>query len=848
MTETEEVSCPVGCYCSPDEALGASRLCPGGTFGNVTGLASALCSGPCEAGYYCPRGSTSATPFPCGDVNVFCPRSSTLPTPVSTGYYTVSGLETAKGSLTTDALTAEREKDRITRVTQRRCEPGRYCVDGERYACPAGSFGSKAGLTTSECSGPCAAGYYCPQGSIVAQAVACASSSTFCPKGSALPTTTDRGYCAVAVDSAGGVRWYSQRKAKPGEFAWRGTCYPCPAGTYGDEEMETRPTCSGSCTAGYYCPQGSSSPTQRQCGSAAVYCPEASKEPWKVLKGYYTSLTVLAIAPNETTAPGCEPGEYRDYSTTISAFMDVVTGRSPVIVDYGDSSFPVAQCVSCPDGTFKPGTGDAFELCQLCPEYTTVSTNDRRSCSCFRLAGGDSFDGSAFALYFEQETLTCELVPKALVETIGDTTSDSIYTRSEQFPCERGFLCSDGVRSPCPAGYYGDGSLETRPTCSGVCSPGFYCPLASTNSSAHVCGDPNVFCPSGSAVPTPVWPGYYSVRLLPYEADSFLVSNVGFETYSVASTGEQAQKNEVIRDGQRECEAGTFSVDGNKFLCPAGRYGDKSGETSPLCTGLCTKGYYCPEGSTSPTQIECGGDGVLCPTGSPKPQLVPQGYYSIGITNTTRFFQSPCEPGYFCISGVKYQCPAGTYGAVSGLSTAACTGKCAPGYYCPSYPGPPSISCTQNECGNSAVYCPEGTGNEPAFVSSGYYSVLTSGMADDGRNATQNDVKICPKGFYCRQGIRIRCPEGTYGDVDGLSAASCSGWCPVGFSCPFATTDYRLIPCLPGTYSTKGASACIQCPASSQSRASVLKNFQLLPKEKIDKPQCTTHRECCFFG
>ncbi|KAH7489082.1 uncharacterized protein KRP23_3020 [Phytophthora ramorum] len=88
----------------------------------------------------------------------------------------------------------------------------------------------------------------------------------------------------------------------------------------------------------------------------------------------------------------------------------------------------------------------------------------------------------------------------------------------------------------------------------------------------------------------------------PRRSLQLLVSDVGFEEYSVASSGEQAPTNEAIRDAQRMSEAGTFCVDGKKILCPAGRYGEKPGETSPLCTGLCTRGFYCPEGSTSPTQ------------------------------------------------------------------------------------------------------------------------------------------------------------------------------------------------------------------------------------------------------
>lgn len=810
-TAPEAVPCPQGSFCSPNEAPGSSRLCPSGTFGNVTGLATAACSGPCEAGYYCPRGSTSATAQPCGNKTVFCPTGSAAPKLVAPGSYTIG-----KARLKTLATDADVAKDHATRVAQRQCKPGYYCVNGERVACPAGTFGDKRGLMTPDCAGPCPAGYFCPQASIVAQAVACTTTTSFCPSGSALPRPTSEGHCAISNETG---EWYAQRKARPGEFAWRGRCSPCPAGTFGSEEMETRPACSGSCAAGYFCPAGSTSPFQHECGSTAVYCPAASTEPRQVLEGYYTSLQVQALIPNETQAPGCEPGTYRDLSTTVNAFMDAVTGQSPLLVNYGDYSYPVARCVPCPNGTFKPETGDDVTQCKRCPEYTTVSSNDRRTCWCFRRAGGQQFDTITFALYFDTTMLKCDLVPKPLLSILGDGKSgtNSVYTRSEQFPCERGYFCKDGVRSPCPAGYYGDKRLETRATCSGACPPGFYCPLASWNSTARGCRDATIFCPRGSAVPTPVWPGYYSVT----------------------------STNGVNLDGQRPCDLGSFCVDGKRFECPAGRYGDKTAETSPLCSGLCARGYYCPKGSLSSMQSECGGDDFICRTGSPKPQTVLQGYYTIGLTNSTRFYQRLCEPGYFCRHGIRYQCPAGTYGATSGLSTPLCSGKCAPGYYCPSYPGLPSVSQTQNECGSSLTYCPEGTGNAPLVVPSGHFSVLTSGRTDDGRNATQNDVQRCPRGFYCRQGIRMRCPEGTFGNVEGLSAAMCSGWCPAGYSCPYATMDYRLNPCAPGTYSTKGSAACIQCPDSLKSKASVLENRPFVSEEQVP---CTTHRECCHLG
>lgn len=70
---------------------GASQqLCPPGTFGapGQTGLASASCSGQCQAGYWCGVGSTSPTQNQCGGVGVYCPTGASAPIPVSANFYT----------------------------------------------------------------------------------------------------------------------------------------------------------------------------------------------------------------------------------------------------------------------------------------------------------------------------------------------------------------------------------------------------------------------------------------------------------------------------------------------------------------------------------------------------------------------------------------------------------------------------------------------------------------------------------------------------------------------------------------------------------------------------------------
>ncbi len=65
-----------------------------------------------------------------------------------------------------------------------------------------------------------------------------------------------------------------------------------------------------------------------------------------------------------------------------------------------------------------------------------------------------------------------------------------------------------------------------------------------------------------------------------------------------------------------------------------------------------------------------------------------------------------CPAGYYCPGGElsltpqnKVACPAGTYGATTGLTTSACSGQCAAGYYCPQG----STSSTAYDCDNGST-------------------------------------------------------------------------------------------------------------------------------------------------
>ncbi|KAA0158167.1 hypothetical protein FNF31_05498 [Cafeteria roenbergensis] len=143
----------------------------------------------------------------------------------------------------------------------------------------------------------------------------------------------------------------------------------------------------------------------------------------------------------------------------------------------------------------------------------------------------------------------------------------------------------------------------------------------------RACGSNNVFCPAGSAGPTTVAPGYYS-------------------------TGGST----TTRTSQSACPAGQgkFCSGGVIQSCAAGRYGSSGGRPTDQCDGPCSRGYYCPTGSSSAYASKCGSAKVYCPLGSAAPITVPTGKYSapLGVDEAVRYEALPCPEGKACSGGV----------------------------------------------------------------------------------------------------------------------------------------------------------------------------------------------------
>eukprot|EP00606_Chrysophyceae_sp_TOSAG23-5_P000256 GSChrysophyteH2.ASY1.ANO1.351.1 assembled CDS len=421
--------------------------------------------------------------------------------------------------------------------------------------------------------------------------------------------------------------------------------------------------------------------------------------------------------------------------------------------------------------------------------------------------------------------------------------------------CPLGNYCPQGSTKPikCPSGRYGSPTGLQHVDCSGACKAGYYCPAGSIRSDPYPCGRLSHYCPQQSPARVLVDTGFYSVPETYDESERVAQEACGPGTFCVGGqrfpcpAGRFGTTLELHTANCTDicplghycplsspdpviCPAGTFggvqgletaecsgkcqpgyycpqgSTNIDEVPCAPGRYGAEAGLTSPECSPVCesagagapnatssdgTKfcearhcagGYYCPLASVSDKQVECGSADVYCPPSSVLPTPVQVGYYTVGPRNdaSIRFAEIICEPGYYCIAGVRHRCPLGYYGAVSGLHTDTCSGQCDAGFLCPLNSSSPK----QLPCGlDASVYCPQGS-YEPIEVPAGYYSV---GDDHTTRGPSAECDGLCDKGYWCAEGSSSPqendCPAGRYGHL-GMINNVCKGVCRVGYYCP----------------------------------------------------------------
>ena len=603
-------------------------------------------------------------------------------------------------------------------------------------------------------------------------------------------------------------------------------CRQCAPGRYGSTEGLTSSFCSGICREGYYCQAGATTATQFPCGGEHVYCPRGSGAPVPAAAGRHTVFELVPHAVEGSIASGeidmfaappsidealnaaIKMGEMNYlsaplhvYNATITTNATHPTYRQYGWVDLGGNQLrPMLRTyevlcqrghychkgiqLPCPVGVYGDREGLQESRCtepciagEYCPEGSVTPTICEPGYYCP--------DGN--------ERVKCPPGSFGRISGLKDKRCSGL--------CKQGFYCNSGSTSPmqdiCPAGRYGQFGGHGDSTCSGLCQSGYYCPAGSTNDTAVPCGNIGVYCPVGSPLPVLADRGYYT-------------------------TGGQ----EDLRSSQTLTEKGFYTMNGRRESCPAGTYGAQTGMVKAdkldfnrndtfygsFCSGLCDKGHYCPLNSTVPTQIPC-----------------PPGRYGSFLGQVDEKCEAVCPLGHFCVSGsvLPVKCPAGLFGNTTGLGSAACStecweagcklNQCQEGYYCPEG----SSWATQHECGGPDLYCPTGSA-APTKVTDGWYTIGPFPYEDAMKRVSQ---QICPVGYYCVKGSKVKCPPGTYGNSRGLSDPSCTGPCGIGFYCPIGSFNATSHRCPAGRYgSTIGLlnSACsgpcapgYHCPEAS---------------------------------
>jgi hypothetical protein len=472
--------------------------------------------------------------------------------------------------------------------------------------------------------------------------------------GAGWPSTVQSGYYSSGGGSSSTQT--SETACPAGSYCVGGVRLDCPGGRYGNVTMLTLSSCSGSCSAGYYCPAGSISATAFACGNNTVYCPAGAAAPLNVGVGNYS---VGVSASTRDSQSVCAAGSYCSGGVSTSCPSGVYGNTSGL-----SSAACSGLCLAgyyCPLGTNQPTTLPCGNVSVFCP--TGSSTPAWVGVGNMSVGGVD------------------------------------VTRQQAQAVCPAGSYCIAGARLPCDAGRYGDVSQRTTSLCVGACTAGYYCIAGSTSSMSAPCGNSTVFCPVGAGWPSTVQSGYYS--------------SGGGSSSTQTSEGPCLPGSYCVGGVRSSCSAGRY---GNVTLltlsscsgpCPAGYY-------CPLATGdpfvRCVSLMSCRAVLARPLfglvvivprllrcvvvswQV-CGNASVFCPPTSVSPTVVAVGNYTVGsVDPRTRSAQAVCPSAvdnagvavYCDGSGVRQSCRPGVYGVSTarGLTTAACSAVCPRGYVC----------------------------------------------------------------------------------------------------------------------------------------------------------------------
>ncbi len=402
-------------------------------------------------------------------------------------------------------------------------------------------------------------------------------------------------------------------------------CAQCPVGTIiSDTCRYAADTVCDTCPAGSFCPNNS---TMILC-SAGYYCPQASTT--------QTSCTLGSYCPAGSTAQTQCPGG-----------------------NYCQSTATIAQCQGgfyCP-----PGTTAQIQ----CPSGSFCGTGVSAATACTTLgsycAAGSSSETQCLVGYYCQTTSTQTICTSGNFCPAGSASQTAcpatFYcpTPSSKLDCPAGSYCPTSTVTPiqCPAGSYCGAGVSAATACSlsnycpagsstqTQCPLGYYCQTTSTQT---ICTSGN-FCPAGSTSQTACPATFYCPT-----PSSKLGCPAG--SYCPTSTVTPIQ-----------CPAGSF--------CSAGVSAATACSLSNYCPAGSASQTQCPTGffcQTPSNQTACA-VGNLCPAGSVVQSACQSGTYSADPSSSTCL---QCAAGKSSYAGAGVCCSANFYAATGSTTCTAC--------------------------------------------------------------------------------------------------------------------------------------------------------------------------------
>ena len=786
--------CAPGFYCPAGSTRNTMVPCPVGTFRSKANGAVVGDCGPCPAGYFCTIGCSSPRPCPIG---LYCGAATTLPVKCPAGLFGASPMLREVAQCTKCWAGRFCSVGGLT-LPDGKCDPGYYCIGSSSVPNPVAS-------PTGDL---CPAGGVCPAGTISPQPCLPGTySATTGMKSTAECTACTQGkYCLGEVINgvsgsclAGyycptGAATQKQIAASPGHYTLTAAYaeISCLAGTYTPDYASS--TCP-KCPAGYYCPAPGNTGVFLDC-TAGNYCPEGSSSVTPCPAGTYSPIVRLQSAAECTD---CPPGSF------CAGGLSTVSG----------SCFEGYFC-SGKDSTDKPAT-KTCTTGHYCPTGSGIpvpcdaGTFNPNTLSTSSAACGSCTAGS----YCGKNGLSA---PEAQCDEGYYCSGGDTSPRPTGKRCNVGEKCPKGSSGPtaCPAGTYQDSVAQGN--CMN-CPRGFFCVLGSSSFDTGKDCPTGHYCPEATGVSTahPCPTGTYNPNTNAFSVDQCIACDPGKYCTGTGLTAVGP-----------DCNAGTYCIGGSSTSagtqCPIGSYcpvgtsfpipcSPGKACTSPGMTAdgvACTAGYFCTLAATSVTPADAtqgGGPctvGYYCPTGSSAMIPCPAGTYSNAVNNPNLAACTICADGSYCKD------TAGT----------AVTGQCDAGYYCKKAVAalvgyttarPASQICPKG------YYCPLGTADKVACA-------LTDYQDQEG----QATCKPCPAGFwcsdvakslctpdtdvasyYCPNGIRAstKCLDGLYNIHRGSSDVADCLICPAGKYCPLNPTgaETKINECAAGRY----------CPAGS---------------------------------